>query len=481
MTEHFEVLIVGAGLSGIGAAYYIQEKYRSESYAILEARVSMGGTWDFFKYPGLRSDSDMYTFGFPFHPWENPKAIADGPSILEYIKDTAKTFQIDKKIRYGHRVVEIEWSTEIKKWTLTIKIQGEESSIQMTCSFLMMCCGYYSYEKAYTPEFKGIEAFEGEVLHPQFWDDSLDYSDKTIVIIGSGATAITLVPELAKKARRVTMLQRSPTYILNSPSEDLIANTLKRILPKKWAHHLVRWKNILLSIFVYTWSRKAPKSLSRLLKKGVKSSLGDKFNEKDFSPKYHPWDQRLCLVPDNDFFEAMKQNKAFVETDTIAAFNTRGIETTSGKQLDADIIVTATGLKIQVIGGATIKIDGNEIDTSKLLAYRGVMFSGVPNFGVAIGYTNASWTLKCDLNCRFVSKLLNHMKENNFEVVIPNFDHEKYGTERLLDFDAGYILRAEDVLPKQGSESPWKVHQNYIKDLLALNYVNLNDQHLDYY
>ena len=480
MAVHYDVLIVGAGLSGIGAAYYIQEKCNRSNYAILEARDQMGGTWDFFKYPGLRSDSDMYTFGFPFHPWKDPKAIADGNSILEYIKDTAKTFHIDEKIKYGYRVQNVEWSSQSKKWDVCIKVNEAEESIKMTCSFLLMCCGYYSYEKAYTPDFNGLDNFKGTVIHPQFWDAQLDYTNKEVVIIGSGATAITLVPELAKKAKKVTMLQRSPTYIMNLPSEDGVANFLKKILPKKWANHLIRWKNILLSILMYSWSRKAPNSLSNLLKKGVKKSLGEKYNEKDFSPKYKPWDQRLCLVPDNDFFEAMKQEKAFVETDTISGFDHNGINTASGKHLHADIIVTATGLHVQVLGGASIVIDGKEVDTSKLLAYRGVMFSGVPNFGVAIGYTNASWTLKCDLNCRFISKLLNYMEKNGYDVVTPDFDHDKFTTERLLDFDAGYILRAKDVLPKQGSQAPWKVHQNYIKDLFALNYVTMNDGHLKY-
>lgn len=481
MSSHFDVIIVGAGLSGIGAAYYIQEKCKGKTFTILEAREKMGGTWDLFKYPGLRSDSDMYTFGFPFHPWKNPKAIADGNSILEYINDTAQTFKIDQKIQYGKRVTAADWNSETKHWSLEVS-SATSSDIQIvTCSFLMMCCGYYNYKEAYTPEFKGLEKFTGKVVHPQFWDSGLDYANKEIVIIGSGATAITLVPELSKKAKKVTMLQRSPTYIMNLPSEDIVANFLRKALPNSWAHHLVRWKNILLSILIYSWSRKAPKSLTKLLKNGVKKSLGEKYVEKDFSPKYSPWDQRLCLVPDADFFEAMKAEKANVVTDIISDFYSNGVLTGSGIKLNADILITATGLKIQLLGGATVSIDGKTVNTSELLAYRGVMFSGVPNFAVAIGYTNASWTLKCDLNCRYLAKVLNYMDEKEKSVVVPQFDETQFETERLLDFDAGYILRAKDVLPKQGSASPWKVHQNYIKDLWALNYGKVNDQYLVYH
>ena len=480
MDSHFDVIIVGAGLSGIGAAYYVQEKCKNKNYTVLEAREQMGGTWDLFKYPGIRSDSDMYTFGFPFHPWKDPKAIADGDSILRYIHDTAQTFNIDQQIQYRKRVISSNWDSKTKKWTVEVTDTATKTLTTYSCSFLLMCCGYYNYEEGYTPMFKGLDKFKGRVIHPQFWDTTLDYSDKEIVIIGSGATAITLVPELAKKAKKVTMLQRSPTYIMNLPSEDVVAKVLRKILPSSWAHHLVRWKNILLSILIYSWSRKAPKSLAGLLKKGVRKSLGKKYNEKDFSPRYNPWDQRLCLVPDEDFFESMKEGKAFVETDTIADFNSQGVLTSSGKQLDADILVTATGLKIQLLGGAKISVDNKAIATSELLAYRGVMFSGIPNLAVAIGYTNASWTLKCDLNCRYIAKVLNHMDESGKTVVVPQFDPTQFKTERLLDFDAGYILRAKDILPKQGSASPWKVHQNYIKDMLALHYGTVDDGHLVY-
>ena len=481
MGTHYDVVIVGAGLSGIGAAYYIQEKCKNKSYTVLEARQRMGGTWDLFKYPGLRSDSDMYTFGFPFHPWKDPKAIADGPSILRYINDTAQTFGIDKKIQFGHRVVATAWDSHEKKWTLTIRTQGNEELKTIDCSFLLMCCGYYNYQEAYTPEFKGLENFKGKVLHPQFWDTEMDYSHKEIVVIGSGATAVTLVPELAKKAKKVTMLQRSPTYMMNLPSEDAFANFLKRILPKTWAAKVVRWKNILLSILIYSWSRKSPKTLKKLLLKGVKKTLGDQYSEEDFNPRYNPWDQRLCLVPDDDFFTAMKSGKAAVVTDTIINFHDNAIETKNGQRLPADIIITATGLKIQLLGGATVSVDGKAISTAELLAYRGVMFSGIPNFAVAIGYTNASWTLKCDLNCRYIVKVLNHMQAHKKSVVYPEFDPNQFEVERLLDFDAGYILRAKDILPKQGSKAPWKVHQNYLKDLLALHYGKVDDPYLIYH
>ncbi len=478
--SEFDVIIVGAGLSGIGAAYRIQNSCPNLKYSILEGRAKVGGTWDLFTYPGIRSDSDMYTFGFPFSPWENPKAIANGPDILEYINDTADRFDIRKKIQFNKRVISSSWSTKNKRWLLKVENIETNTVEHIQCKFLYMCSGYYDYKNGYTPTFPNKDSFQGKIIHPQHWDNKLDYTDKKIVIIGSGATAVTLLPILAEKAKLVTMLQRSPTYILNLPSEDIVANFLKKILPAKIAHTISRRKNILFNLAFYNACQKWPKTLKKILKNKIKKSLGDKYVDKHFDPKYGPWDQRLCAVPDNDLFEALKSDKAEIVTDTIKTFNEKGILLNSNKQLDADIIITATGLKVQMFGGMELLKDDKKVDTSNLHAYKGVMLSEIPNFFVAIGYTNSSWTLKCDLNAQFVTKVLNHLTTNNYTMCVPVFDDKKIKTERLLDFDAGYILRANKFLPKQGDKAPWKVYQNYIKDLFSLKYGKVNDQYLTY-
>jgi monooxygenase len=477
---YYDVIIVGAGLSGIGAAYHLQDKCPNKTFTVLEGRAAMGGTWDLFKYPGIRSDSDMYTLGFPFNPWKNPKAIADGPAILQYIKDTAAKFGIDKKIQFNHKVVDASWSDAEKMWTLKIAPHEGVQHETLKCRFLTMCSGYYDYGKGYTPEFPGIENYKGQVVHPQKWTSDIDYENKQVVIIGSGATAVTLVPEIAKKAAKVTMLQRSPTYIMSLPSVDNTAEVLKKILPEKTAHNLIRWKNVFLSIFLYNASRKYPKAIKNFILKGVKKQLGNDYDLKHFDPKYAPWDQRLCLVPDGDLFLSIKKGKAEMVTDTINTFTEKGILLNSGKELAADLIVTATGLKVQLLGGMTIHINGELGDTAKTHAYRGVMFSDVPNFAFTVGYTNASWTLKCDLSCQFVTKVLNYMDAHNYEVCVPRFDNNAFETEPLLDFNAGYVLRALDVLPKQGSKHPWKVYQNYVKDVMALKWSGVDDKYLEY-
>jgi cation diffusion facilitator CzcD-associated flavoprotein CzcO len=477
---YYDVIIVGAGLSGIGAAYHLQDKCPNKTFTVLEGRAAMGGTWDLFKYPGIRSDSDMYTLGFPFNPWKNPKAIADGPAILQYIKDTAAKFGIDKKIQFNHKVVDASWSDAEKMWTLKIAPHEGVQHETLKCKFLTMCSGYYDYDKGYTPEFPGIENYKGQVVHPQKWTSDIDYENKQVVIIGSGATAVTLVPEIAKKAAKVTMLQRSPTYIMSLPSVDNTAEFLKKVLPEKTAHNLIRWKNVFLSIFLYNASRKYPKAIKNFILKGVKKQLGDNYDLKHFDPKYAPWDQRLCLVPDGDLFLSIKKGKAEMVTDTINTFTEKGILLNSGKELAADLIVTATGLKVQLLGGMTIHINGQLGDTAKTHAYRGVMFSDVPNFAFTVGYTNASWTLKCDLSCQFVTKVLNYMDAHNYEVCVPRFDSNTFETEPLLDFNAGYVLRALDVLPKQGSKHPWKVYQNYVKDVMALKWSGVDDKYLEY-
>ncbi len=479
-TPIYDIIIVGAGLSGICAGYHIQDKCPNKKFLILEGRSAMGGTWDLFKYPGIRSDSDMYTLGYSFFPWKNPKAIADGPSILQYIKDTAKEFNLESKIKYNHRVAAADWSDKEQVWTIAIQDHADVESTQIKTRFLFSCSGYYNYKEGYTPKFQGSENFKGTIIHPQHWDAALDYNDKKVVVIGSGATAVTLVPELAKKASNVTMLQRSPTYIFNAPSEDVIANFFKKILPAKMAHSIVKWKNILIGILIFNVCRKWPDAMRNLFKKGVKKELGSKYKEEDFNPKYNPWDERLCLVPDSDLFKAIKKGDAEIVTDHIQEFTENGILLKSGKELEADIIITATGLKIQMLGGMKPMINGKVVDTGNLTAYKGVMFSDVPNLAVAVGYTNASWTLKCDLNCQFVARLINHMDKNNFKVIRPRFDKNEFDVEPLLDFESGYVKRALDVLPKQGSKAPWKVYQNYIKDVRSLKYGNVSDKYLEY-
>lgn len=476
----FDVIVVGAGLSGIGAAYHLQTECPNKTFAILEGREAMGGTWDLFKYPGIRSDSDMYTLGFPFNPWENPKAIADGPAILQYIKDTAAKFGIDKKIQFNHKVIDASWNDDEKMWTLKIAPHEKVPHETLKCKFLIMCSGYYNYENGYTPEFPGVENFKGKVVHPQKWTSDIDYENKKVIIIGSGATAVTLVPEMAKKAAKVIMLQRSPTYIMSLPSTDKVAEFLKKILPQKTAYSLIRWKNILLSIFLYNASKKYPKAVKNFILNGVKKQLGYDYDLKHFDPKYNPWDQRLCLVPDGDLFKAIKNGKAEIVTDTINTFTEKGIKLNSGNELQADLIVTATGLKVQLLGGMTFHINGQLGDTAKTHVYRGVMFSDVPNFAFTVGYTNASWTLKCDLSCQFITKVLNYMDAHNYEVCVPRFDSNAFETEPLLDFNAGYVLRALDVLPKQGSKHTWKFYQNYVKDVMALKWSGVDDPYLEY-
>ncbi len=479
-TTLYDVLVVGAGLSGIGAAYHLQTACPHKSFAVLEARSAIGGTWDLFKYPGIRSDSDMYTLGFPFSPWENPKAIADGPAILQYIKDTATKFGIDKKILFNHKVIDASWSDADKLWTIQIAANAEVPKSQLRCKFLFMCSGYYDYDKGYTPEFAGCDLFKGTIIHPQKWDSNIDYANKKVVIIGSGATAITLVPEMAKKAEKVIMLQRSPSYVVSLPSKDVIANFFRKVLPSKMAYHLARWKNILFAIGFYNASRKWPEGVRKFIQKGIKKELGETFDMKHFDPKYKPWDQRVCIVPDADLFHSIKTGKVEVVTDTIERFTTKGILLTSGKELEADLIVTATGLKVQLLGGMTMHINGELANSGSMHCYRGVMFSDVPNFAITVGYTNASWTLKCDLNCQFVTKVLNFMEAKKYSVCTPRFDSSVFKSEPLLDFDAGYVLRAFDSLPKQGSKHPWKVYQNYIKDLFSLKMESVNDKYLEY-
>jgi cation diffusion facilitator CzcD-associated flavoprotein CzcO len=474
----FDVIIIGAGLSGIGAAYHVQTGAPGLRYTVLEGRSSMGGTWDLFRYPGIRSDSDMYTLGFSFNPWTEGEAIADGPAILRYIHSTAEQFGIHRHIRFDHRVVQADWSDADACWTLTLRAHPNVPKEVLRCRFVIACCGYYDYQQGHAPEFTGSADFQGRIVHPQFWPQDLDWSGKNVVVIGSGATAATLVPELARRAAHVSMLQRSPTYYLDLPRTDTVATFLHCVLPRHWAYNLVRWKNILLSWGFYQASRKWPRLVADRLRKAVRRALGERYRDADFTPRYKPWDQRLCIVPGGDLFSAIRAGKVEVVTDTIDRFVAEGIRTTSGRVLPADLIITATGLKVQLLGGIKATINGREVHTGQLHCYRGVMFGGVPNFAVAIGYTNASWTLKCDLNCAYVARLLRHMQRKGHRIVVPHYDPARHGSEPLLDFDANYIKRAADILPKQGSRTPWKVYQNYLRDMLMLKHGRVADGHL---
>jgi monooxygenase len=476
--EHFDVLIVGAGLSGIGAGARLRIECPEKSFAILEGREAMGGTWDLFRYPGIRSDSDMYTLGYRFKPWTDPKAIADGPAILNYIRETAEEYDLTKEIRYAHRVRRAEWSSETARWSVEVKTADAVRTF--TCGFLYLCTGYYDYEKGYAPEWPGFESFRGKVVHPQQWPEDLEYTEKNVVVIGSGATAVTLVPALAEKAGHVTMLQRSPTYIVSLPAKDRIADKLRALLPSPTAYAITRWKNVLFATGFYQLSKRWPEMMKRLIRKGVKKELGERYEERDFTPKYNPWDQRLCLVPDSDLFHVLKAGKASIVTDEIDLFDESGIQLKSGKHLNADIIVTATGLVVKLMAGLELIVDGEPVDMSKTIAYKGMMYSDVPNVASAFGYTNASWTLKCDLTAEYVCRLLKHMDANGYTSCTPRVNDPTVKREPVLDFKSGYVLRALNDLPSQGSKHPWRLHQNYIKDLAMLRYGKLEDGTMEF-
>jgi cation diffusion facilitator CzcD-associated flavoprotein CzcO len=471
MSEHVDVLIVGAGISGIGAAYHLQDKSPGKSYAILEARERLGGTWDLFRYPGIRSDSDMHTLGYRFRPWTEAKAIADGPAILRYVGDTAREHGIDRQIRFQHRVVRAAWSTCDARWTVHAERGDTGQAVTMTCDFLFCCSGYYRYDEGYTPEIAGTERFGGQIIHPQAWPEDLDYAGKRVVVIGSGATAVTLVPALADKAEHVTMLQRSPSYVLTVPGEDPLANAVRRWLPKRAAYGLVRWKNVALATLVYRASRRWPDRVRRLIRAQVRRQLPDGYDvDTHFKPTYDPWDQRLCIVPQGDLFRVLSKGSASVVTDHIDAFTASGIRLRSGREIEADVVVTATGLNLLAFGGMQLAVDGRDVEPSETMAYKGMMLGGVPNFAFAIGYTNASWTLKVDLTAEYVCRLLNHMDREGTRICLPRNDDPSVTEEPLLDFQAGYVLRSLDEFPKQGSKAPWRLHMNYLVDLVALRF-----------
>jgi len=476
-TEHLDVLIVGAGLSGIGAAWHLQDKCPTASYAIVEARQSSGGTWDLFRYPGIRSDSDMYTLGYSFRPWRDAKAIADGPSILSYIRKVASDHGIDGRIRYGHRVIAARWSTPEARWTVDNEQGPDKRRITITCGFLLMCSGYYDYSAGYLPQFPGIERFRGPIVHPQKWTDDIDYKGKRVVVVGSGATAITLVPEMAKDATHVTMLQRSPTYVVARPAEDAIANWLRRYLPIGLAYGMTRWKNVLLGMWFYQLCKRRPERAKALILNGVRGCLGPDYDiDRHFTPRYNPWDQRLCLVPDADLFRAIRRKQVSVVTDEIETFIETGVHLKSGKDLPADLIVTATGLALQLMGGMTLSVDGKTVEPSDTVSYKGMMYSDVPNLAFVSGYTNASWTLKADLVCEYVCRLLNHMRKKGFRRCTPRLDDPAMERLPWVDFSSGYIKRAIDSFPKQGARRPWRLNQNYALDLMNLRYGAVQDR-----
>jgi monooxygenase len=473
--EHFDVLIVGAGISGIGAAYHLNERCPGKDYAILEAREDLGGTWDLFRYPGIRSDSDMHTLGYRFKPWTEAQAIADGDAILDYVRETARENRIEEKIRFGHRIVRAEWSTAKSRWTVEVERTGGET-VQLTCGYLWSCTGYYSYDEGYTPEFKGAERFSGPIVHPQHWPEDLDYAGKRVVVIGSGATAVTLVPAMAKEAEHVTMLQRSPTYVVAMPGEDPIARAIRRVLPLKAAYALIRWKNVLLQMGTYKLSKSRPTFVKKLIRRGNERLLPPGYDiDTHFKPRYNPWDQRMCLVPNGDLFGSLRSGEAEIVTDQIETFTEKGIALESGGELEADVIVTATGLNVLFLGGIELVVDGSEVDFSERMAYKGMMLNGIPNFVFTLGYTNASWTLKADLTSEYVCRLLNHMDAHGYKRCVTEINDPSVTVEPILDFNSGYVLRALDRLPKQGSKEPWKLRQNYIVDTRAIRRSPVDD------
>jgi monooxygenase len=480
-SEHVDILIVGAGLSGVSAAYHLQTRCPTKSFTILEGRSAIGGTWDLFRYPGVRSDSDMHTLGYPFRPWREPKAIVDGPSILEYIRETAREYGIDRKIQFGHRVRRATWSSADATWAVEAEREPDGQIVRFTCDFLYMCTGYYDYASGYTPEWPGVERFAGRIVHPQKWPDDLDYAGKRVVVIGSGATAVTLVPALAQQAAHVTMLQRSPTYVVAMPSEDAVAIWLRRHLPARLADTMARWKSILFGIYFYGLARRRPAYTKQAMLQLVQKQLGPDYDvETHFTPRYNPWDQRLCLVPDADLFAAIRSGKVSVVTDHIASFSDTGVQLRSGQELSADIIVTATGLNLKLMNGVQLVVDGAAVDLSRTLSYKGMMYSDIPNLASAMGYINASWTLKCELTAGYVCRLLNYMDRHGYAQCTPRRRDAPVAERPVLDLTSGYIQRALATLPRQGTRKPWRTYQNYARDLLSVRFSRVSDGTMEF-
>lgn len=477
--EHIDVLIVGAGISGVGAGVHLGKHCPNKSYVILENRDAIGGTWDLFRYPGIRSDSDMFTLGYNFKPWKEEKAIADGASIWKYVNETADEFDVRRHIRFKHRVVRADWSSQDARWTVTAEHEGAQK--RFVCKFLLMATGYYNYQRGYLPEFKGADRFQGKLIHPQFWPEDYDYSGKRVVVIGSGATAMTLVPALTDKAAQVTMVQRSPTWIVSMPAEDKLANTMAKILPKWLAYDITRFRKIAFQQFFFRMCRTQPEKVKQRLLGMIREQLGPDYDvERDFKPRYNPWTQRLCLVPDNDLFVAMREGKASVVTDTIDTFTEKGLKLSSGREIEADAIVTATGLELQMMGGAEMFVDGVKVETGKSFAYKGVMINDVPNMvWVIFGYLNASWTLRADLINEYACRLINYMDDYGLDQATPRLDGEHEALP-FSDFSSGYFQRALGILPKQVGVAPWIQSQNYARDMQDLRRSPIEDGVLEF-
>ncbi|MBH9397441.1 NAD(P)/FAD-dependent oxidoreductase [Pseudomonas aeruginosa] len=476
--EHLDVLIVGAGLSGIGAACHLTKHCPGKRFALLEGRAAMGGTWDLFRYPGIRSASDMFTLGYNFKPWSDPKAIADGPSIRRYIEDTARENGIDRKIRYRHRLLKADWDSANARWNLDVQRDDELEPLRMTAQFLLMCTGYYRYEAGYTPEFAGREDFAGRIVHPQLWPEDLVYSGKKVVVIGSGATAVTLVPSMTDKAAHVTMLQRSPSYVITLPQKDAISNFLRRFLPETWVYRQARARNVAMQMIFFMLAKGFPGVVRKALLKLASLQLGKQFDMRHFSPRYKPWDERVCAVPDGDLFKVLRKGKASVVTEHIDRFVDRGIRLKTGEVLEADIIVTATGLDLVMFGGAEIAVDGKPFQVNQSMGYRGIMLRDLPNLAAVLGYTNASWTLKADLSSEYFCRLINHMDAIGMRQVTARDTSGDVREEPFLNLNSGYIQRAADRMPKQGDRMPWKLYQNYVLDLALLRYGTVEDGYL---
>tara|TARA_B100000524_G_scaffold257479_1_gene139665 strand:+ start:28 stop:1473 length:1446 start_codon:yes stop_codon:yes gene_type:complete len=476
---HKDVIIVGAGISGIAAGYNLKKSCPNKSFSILEGRENIGGTWDLFKYPGIRSDSDMHTLGFRFKPWIHDKSIADGPSIMEYLHETINEYKLNDNILLNHKVDSANWNSKKSQWELKINVNNDLKD--MTCNFFFLCGGYYSYTKPHMPYFKNQENFKGQIVHPQFWDESLDYKNKKIAVIGSGATAITIVPAIAEQAEHVVMIQRSPTYVVSGPSEDVINKLLRRILSERITYFLIRWKNILYQSFTFFMAKKYPERTKNRILDLAKNEIGVENVNQHFTPSYKPWDQRICLVPDSDLFNAINNKKASVVTDTINEFRQDGILLDSGKKIEADIIITATGIELNSLNDINVTIDDIKVIANERLTYKGMMLSGVPNFAISFGYVNASWTLRADLTCEYVCRLINLMDKKGVKCCEPIDDKSAYGDDQLIDFTSGYFERGLSQMPKQGNKSPWKNYQNYLKDIFAVRLFSIKDSNLNFY
>ena len=477
---HTDVIVVGAGISGISAGYNLKKSCPNKSFLILDGRESLGGTWDLFKYPGVRSDSDMHTLGFRFKPWMHDKSIADGPSILNYLNETVDEYSLRENILLNHNVNSANWNSQDSIWELEIK--DKDGLKNMTSRFLFLCGGYYSYSKPHIPNFRNQENFKGQIIHPQFWNNQIDCANKKIVVIGSGATAVTLVPAIAETAEHVTMLQRSPSYIVSWPSEDAKNKFLKKFLPIRITYFLIRWKNILYQSYMYFMAKNYPERIKKNILDLIKDDLGSDYDvDKHFTPSYNPWDQRVCLVPDSDLFKALKENKASVVTDTITEFESDGVMLDSGQKIIADIIITATGIELNSLNDINVTIDKDKVNAHSRLTYKGMMLSGVPNFAYSFGYVNASWTLRADLTCEYVCRLINLMDKKGVECCMPIDDETAYGDDDLIDFTSGYFQRGLHFMPKQGNKAPWKSYQNYIKDIFAVRLFSIKNSNLNFY